>query len=105
MPWCTLGPGVLQDPECHWAHCLWGSGHGLSPHEAAVVSAQLAALGFTKVVFGLEPQRLADANTIEKLCERYAGELETLGMTTPNQSETELRRYSERIQETEIYAR
>jgi carbonic anhydrase/acetyltransferase-like protein (isoleucine patch superfamily) len=47
------------------------------PHEAPVVSAQLAALGFTKVVFGLEPQRLADANTIEKLCARYARALET----------------------------
>jgi N-terminal domain of anti-restriction factor ArdC len=63
--------------SAHWAHCLWGSGHGLSPHEAPVVSAQLAALGFTKAVFGLEAQRLADANTIEKLCERYARALET----------------------------
>jgi carbonic anhydrase/acetyltransferase-like protein (isoleucine patch superfamily) len=43
-----------------------------APHEAPAVHAQLSALGFTKAVFGLEAQRLADADTIEKLCERYA---------------------------------
>jgi carbonic anhydrase/acetyltransferase-like protein (isoleucine patch superfamily) len=48
-----------------------------APHEAPVVHAQLAALEFTRAVFGLEAQRLADAETIEKLCERYARALGT----------------------------
>lgn len=46
-----------------------------APHEAPAVHAQLSALGFTKAVFGLEAQRLADTDTIEKLCERYARSL------------------------------
>jgi carbonic anhydrase/acetyltransferase-like protein (isoleucine patch superfamily) len=45
------------------------------PHEASTVHAQLRALGFTKAVFGLEAQSLADARTIEKVCERYARSL------------------------------
>jgi carbonic anhydrase/acetyltransferase-like protein (isoleucine patch superfamily) len=46
-----------------------------APHDAPQVHAQLSALGFTKAVFGLDVQRLADAGTIEKLCERYARSL------------------------------
>ncbi len=47
------------------------------PHEAPAVHAQLRDLGFTRAVFGFESQGLADAGTIEKLCDRYARSLQT----------------------------
>jgi len=49
------------------------------PHHAPAVHAQLSALGFTKAVFGLEAQRLADAETIAKVCARYARALQSHG--------------------------
>src|SRR5262245_50966606 len=64
---CLAGTGVpighiaFGDPATVYA-----------PHDAPTVHAQLAALGFTKAVFGLDAQRLADADTIEQLCARYA---------------------------------
>ena len=64
---CLAGTGVpighiaFGDPATVYA-----------PHEAPTVHAQLSALGFTKAVFGLEAQHLADADTIERLCARYA---------------------------------
>jgi len=45
------------------------------PHEAPAVHAQIRALGFTRLVFGFDSQALGDAETIEKLCEKYARSL------------------------------
>jgi carbonic anhydrase/acetyltransferase-like protein (isoleucine patch superfamily) len=64
---CPSGTGV---PIGHIA--LGEPATVYAPHEAPKVHAQLSALGFAKLVFGLDTQRLADAGTIEKLCERYA---------------------------------
>lgn len=64
---CLAGTGVPM------GHIAFGDPATVyAPHEAPVVHAQLSALGFTKAVFGLEAQRLADAETIERLCTRYA---------------------------------
>ena len=67
---CVAGTGV---PIGHIA--LGDPATIYPPHEAPTVHAQLRALGFTKAVFGLEAQSLADAGTIEKVCERYARSL------------------------------
>jgi len=67
---CVAGTGV---PSGHIA--LGDPATIYPPHEAPTVHAQLRALGFTKAVFGLEAQSLADAGTIEKVCERYARSL------------------------------
>ena len=72
MRWCTLARSVFEigvpvghiafgDPATVYAH-----------HDTQAVHAQLSALGFTKAVFELAVQRLADADTIERLCTRYA---------------------------------
>src|SRR5712691_4858198 len=64
---CLAGTGVPI------GHIAFGDPATIyAPHEAPAVHAQLSALGFTKAVFGLEAQRLADADTIERLCARYA---------------------------------
>jgi carbonic anhydrase/acetyltransferase-like protein (isoleucine patch superfamily) len=64
---CLAGTGVPM------GHIAFGDPATVyAPHEAPAVHAQLAALGFTKAVFGLDAQRLADADTIEQLCARYA---------------------------------
>src|SRR5215831_12539948 len=64
---CLAGTGVpighiaFGDPATVYA-----------PQDAPAVHGQLSALGFTKAVFGLDAPRLADAETIEQLCTRYA---------------------------------
>jgi carbonic anhydrase/acetyltransferase-like protein (isoleucine patch superfamily) len=44
----------------------------VSPSEAPTVHQELAALGFTKAVFGLDAKSLVDPRTIEALCQRYS---------------------------------
>ncbi len=64
---CLAGTGVPI------GHIAFGTPATVyAPHDAPAVHAQLAALGFTKVVFGLETSHLADADAIEQLCARYA---------------------------------
>src|SRR5207245_4272618 len=64
---CLAGTGVPM------GHMAFGDPATVyAPHEAPAVHAQLSALGFAKAVFGLETQRLADTDTIERLCARYA---------------------------------
>ncbi len=43
-----------------------------SPSEAPSIHRELAALGFTKAVFGFEAKSLADPSTIGELCLRYS---------------------------------
>jgi carbonic anhydrase/acetyltransferase-like protein (isoleucine patch superfamily) len=69
---CLAGTGV---PIGHIA--LGDPATIYPPHEAPAVHDRLRSLGFTKAVFGFEAQGLADARTIEKLCERYARSLQT----------------------------
>jgi hypothetical protein len=47
----------------------------VSPSEAPVLRQEIAALGFTKNVFGLDSKSLADPNVIEELCRRYSRSL------------------------------
>ncbi len=47
----------------------------VSPSEAPALRLEIAALGFTKNVFGLEAKSLADPNVIEELCRRYSRSL------------------------------
>ncbi len=64
---CLAGTGVPI------GHIAFGAPATVyAPHDAPAVHAQLSALGFTKVVFGLETSHLADADAIEQLCARYA---------------------------------
>jgi carbonic anhydrase/acetyltransferase-like protein (isoleucine patch superfamily) len=42
------------------------------PAEAPSIAKELAALGFTKFVFGFEVKSLANATAIKELCERYS---------------------------------
>ncbi len=69
---CLAGTGV---PIGHMA--FGDPATVYAPHEAPAVHAQLSALGFAKAVFGLDAPRLADADTIEQLCVRYAKALGT----------------------------
>lgn len=47
----------------------------VSPSEAPSIHQELAAQGFTKMVFGLDANSLADPETIEALCLRYSQSL------------------------------
>ena len=49
-----------------------GVGPRVPPAEAPSIAKELAALGFTKFVFGFEVKSLADATAIKELCERYS---------------------------------
>lgn len=44
----------------------------VAPSEAPSIHRELAALGFTNLVFGFDTKSLADPNTIEALCLRYS---------------------------------
>ena len=44
----------------------------VSPAEAPSIAGELAALGFTRFVFGFEVASLMDATAIKELCERYS---------------------------------
>lgn len=58
----------------------------VSPSEAPSIHRELAALGFTKVVFGFEANSLTDPSAIEALCHRYARALSRHRDDTPVQS-------------------
>jgi len=47
----------------------------VSPSEAPALRHEIAALGFTKNVFGLDAKSLADPSVIEELCRRYSRSL------------------------------
>jgi carbonic anhydrase/acetyltransferase-like protein (isoleucine patch superfamily) len=44
----------------------------VSPSEAPSIHQELAALGFTNMVFGFDAKSLVDPSTIEELCRRYS---------------------------------
>lgn len=44
----------------------------VSPVDAPAVAKELAAIGFTRFVFGFEEKSLADPTAIEELCRRYS---------------------------------
>ncbi len=44
----------------------------VSPSEAPSIHQELAAQGFTNLVFGVDAKSLADPGTIEALCQRYS---------------------------------
>jgi len=67
---CPTGTGVPI------SHIAFGDPATIyPPREAPAVHAQIRALGFTRLVFGFDSQALGDAETIEKLCEKYARSL------------------------------
>ena len=54
----------------------------VSPSEVSSIHQELAALGFTNLVFGFDANSLVDPNTIGELCKRYSRALRRHGDDT-----------------------
>ncbi len=73
----TLCPAGTLVPIGHIA--FGNPARMVPPSEVPSLHQELAALGFTNLVFGVEGKSLTDSNTIEELCKRYSRALRRHG--------------------------